>query len=152
MSEQDDLTGGCQCGAVRYALHMQPKKVHFCHCRMCQKAVGGAFALLAPVKKDRLEWTRGEPGFFQSSTLAERGFCRSCGTPLSFAYLDSEWISVTIGSLDDPGRAKPEIHYGVESQVPWLVVNEDLPRERTEEAATPEQLAKLKSHQHPDHD
>src|SRR5687768_7379087 len=126
----DELTGGCQCGAVRYRLHMQPKKVHFCHCRMCQKAVGGAFALLAPVKKDQMSWTRGAPSFFQSSTLAERGFCKSCGTPLSFAYTDSEWICVTIGSLDDPSRAQPEIHYGVESMVPWLELADDLPRER----------------------
>jgi hypothetical protein len=34
------LTGGCQCGALRYALTAPPERVHFCHCRNCQKAVG----------------------------------------------------------------------------------------------------------------
>jgi hypothetical protein len=43
------LTGGCQCGAVRYALTAMPEGAHFCHCRMCQKAVGGPFAALVPV-------------------------------------------------------------------------------------------------------
>jgi hypothetical protein len=29
------LTGGCQCGACRYALTAAPERVHFCHCRNC---------------------------------------------------------------------------------------------------------------------
>ena len=37
------LTGGCQCGAVRYAIHEAPYQVGVCHCRMCQKAVGAPF-------------------------------------------------------------------------------------------------------------
>jgi hypothetical protein len=57
------LTGGRQCGAVRYALSALPEDAHFCHCRMCQKAVGGPFAALAgvpPVRQygieSRLPW------------------------------------------------------------------------------------------------
>ena len=41
------LTGGCQCGAVRYALLEPPSNPHICHCRMCQKAFGSFFAPLA---------------------------------------------------------------------------------------------------------
>ena len=40
------LTGGCQCGAVRYALLEEPTGAHICHCRMCQKAFGSFFAPL----------------------------------------------------------------------------------------------------------
>ena len=97
-------TGGCQCGAVRYALYAPPEGTHVCHCRMCQKAVGGPFAALAPVRLADFAWTRGTPGSFLSSPLAARDFCAACGTPLTFRYLDSEWIDVTIGSLDRPAR------------------------------------------------
>ena len=38
------MTGGCQCGAVRYALNAQPEG-SFCHCRMCQRASGGPFGV-----------------------------------------------------------------------------------------------------------
>jgi hypothetical protein len=125
------MTGGCQCGAVRYALAMKPVGTHFCHCRMCQRAVGNVFATLAPVHKDQIRWTTGAPALFRSSSAATRGFCAKCGTPLSFAYDKSKWICVTVGSLDDPSQARPGVHYGIESQVHWLHLHEELPREET---------------------
>ncbi len=135
------ITGGCQCGAVRYALHaVRVEKPHVCHCRMCQRATGGLFAALAGCARDQLEWTRGEPALFASSNLATRGFCRACGTPLSFAYNPPEArIYVTIGSLDDPEQAAIERQYGVESKLSWVRFCEDAPQERT--AATPEAQA-----------
>jgi hypothetical protein len=135
---------------VRYALTMAPQNVHYCHCRMCQKAVGNVFAALAPVKKTALRWVKGAPGIYESSTVADRGFCPSCGTPLYFAYKASEWIAVTVGSLDNPAAVKPERHYGIEAHVPWLTIEDDLPRERTEESPSP-YLKGAVIHQHPDH-
>ena len=124
------VTGGCQCGAVRYTLHMEPERNHYCHCRMCQRAVGNLFAALAGCRKEKLEWT-GTPDFFASSTVARRGFCKRCGTPLSFDYAESDWIYLTIGSLDEPARAEPGIHFGVESQVPWLHIDDAHERKKT---------------------
>jgi hypothetical protein len=142
------IAGGCQCGAVRYRADMAPQNVHYCHCRMCQKAVGNVFAALVPVRKERLVWEKGPPHFFRSSSVAERAFCAVCGTPLSFAYLASEWIAVTLGSLDEPASVKPEIHYGVEGQLPWLHIDDGLPRESTEQES--KFLTGLVSYQHPD--
>ncbi len=114
------LTGGCQCGAVRYGLHARPEEASFCHCRMCQRATGGAFAALACLRNADLEWTKGAPTLFESSSIAKRGFCPSCGTPLTFAYNTGGHINVTIGSLDDPEGESPSIHYGMESKRSWL--------------------------------
>ena len=114
------LTGGCQCGAVRYRLDAEPYGANICHCRMCQKATGGAFMASGTVPIDRLIWTRGAPKVFASSAIAERGFCAQCGTPLTFRYIKRNRISVTIGSLDDPTAVTPAIQYGVESKLPWL--------------------------------
>ena len=94
--------GGCQCGAVRYSLYAEPTNPHVCHCRMCQKASGGYFGAFAGVPLADFAWEKGTPGVFKSSELAERGFCRHCGTPLSFRYVDKDRISVSLGSLDDP--------------------------------------------------
>jgi hypothetical protein len=88
MSEQRKpvLTGGCQCGAVRYALFAKPERTGICYCRMCQKAVGGPFFAWAAVDEDDIAWTHGAPAQFASSSAADRGFCARCGTPLTFRY------------------------------------------------------------------
>jgi hypothetical protein len=141
------LTGGCQCGAVRYAVHAEPEGVHFCHCRMCQRAVGGPFAALAPVRRADMAWTRGAPALFASSSVAERGFCRDCGTPLSFAYSDSDWIDLTVGSFDRPDRVPPGLHYGTESRMPWLQLADDWPQSTTDQSLEPHRRETLVSRQ-----
>ena len=146
------LTGGCQCGAVRYALCAEPTGASICHCRMCQKAFGNYFAPLAGVRRRDFAWTRGEPGIFRSSEAVERGFCRDCGTPLSFSYVERDRISVSIGSLDRPERVAPERQDGIESRLPAFATLAALPGETTQASSAPELLAKLASRQHPDHD
>lgn len=145
-------TGGCQCGAVRYALHAKPTHGSICHCRMCQKASGNYFAAFVGVKTRDIEWTRGEPGIFRSSELVERGFCRDCGTPLSFRYRDTDRIVVTVGSLDDPSNVAMEVQYGIESRLPAFVTLHTLPGHTSDDDVPPERLAKLASRQHPDRD
>lgn len=147
-------TGGCQCGAVRYKITGALHDPHLCHCRMCQKAFGSCFAPLVSVKPDGIEWTKGAPATYRSSALAERGFCSSCGTPLSFRYvsIDREGIAISIGSLDEPARVKPQKQYGLEACMPWFAELPGLPGSRTEDDMPAEILARLQSHQHSDHD
>jgi hypothetical protein len=148
------LTGGCQCGAVRYALHTWPQHAHICHCRMCQKAFGAYFAAFAGVPRDRFEVTRGEIATFMSSDQAERGFCRDCGTPLTFRYIGRVRIAFSLGSLDHPERVKPEQQIGVESRLPWFGELCALPGNRMTVEDEPEIVAAIarSNHQHPDRD
>jgi hypothetical protein len=148
------ITGGCQCGAVRYALHEQPSGAHICHCRMCQKAFGSAFAPLVGLPRDRFELTRGELATFMSSDEAERGFCARCGTPLTFRYVSRGRIAVSIGSLDEPEKIPPLAQYGIESRVPWFGTLTALPGDKTTEEDDPGMASAIHStnHQHPDHD
>ena len=145
-------TGGCQCGAVRYALYAEPTNPHVCHCRMCQKAFANYFAPFAGVPPKDFAWVKGTPGMFKSSEVAERGFCRDCGTPLFFRYVVKDRISVSIGSLDEPARVKPVIQSGIESRLPAFFDLAGLPGETTEEGTPAEWLPRLASGQHPDRD
>ncbi len=152
MTGKTPVTGGCQCGAVRYVISGALENPHICHCRMCQKAFGNYFAALVGTKKVDLKWSKGEPGFFRSSSIAARGFCRDCGTPLSIADDDSDKIAVAIGSLDHPEVTMPAHQYGIESRMPAFERLHELPGTRTEDDIPAEMLAKLKSRQHPDGD
>jgi hypothetical protein len=149
------LAGGCQCGAIRYALYSQPDRAGICHCRMCQKAVGGPFKPWANVRAENFAWTRGRPGIFRSSSAAERGFCQRCGTPLTFAYLKRpDSISVTIGSLDTPGAVQLTQVEGIESRLanfdPGVLAR--LEAHTTNQSSPPEDLSRIVNYQHPDHD
>jgi hypothetical protein len=152
MAEAGPITGGCQCGAVRYRLARPPSKVSICFCRMCQKAAGNYFGAFASNAQDDLVWTKGAPASFASSAVAERGFCAACGTPLTFSYRGSGRLSVTAGSLDDPSALPPTLAYGVEGRMPWFAELCRLTGTRTEDDVPADDLAMYRSLQHPDHD
>jgi hypothetical protein len=61
-------------------------------------------------------------------------------------------ISVSIGSLDEPERARPGRQYGVEGRMPWFHELADLPGSTTQNNIPAETMARIKSNQHPDHD
>ncbi len=154
MSEEGEtqLTGGCQCGAIRYSVKGEPTGASICHCRMCQKAGGAPFMAFAGVPLAQFRYTRGTPKFFASSAIAERGFCAACGTPLSYRILGRDRISFTIGSLDEPDRVTPSEQIGVEAELPWFAGLAGLPRLKTSEWLKEEKFGPLGNKQHPDHD
>jgi hypothetical protein len=150
--DSKSITGGCQCGAVRYRLLKPPHKVSVCFCRMCQKAVGNYFGAFASSRIENVVWTRGTPSVFRSSEVAERGFCRDCGTPLSFSYPAAGTLALAVGSLDDPAAFPPSHAYGVEGRAPWFDALCRLEGTRTEDDIPAEELSGYRSRQHPDHD
>ncbi len=147
---QVELTGGWQCGAVRYRLTARPTGESVCHCRMCQKASGGPFMAFAGVRAAELVWTGGTPKLFASSAIAERGFCGDCGTPLSYRIHERDRVSVTIGSLDRPSDVTPRMQYGLESKVAWLDSVPTLPERDIVDFLG--SAVHVGSRQHPDHD
>ena len=130
------VTGGCLCGAVRYEARADLQDAFYCHCRMCQRASGTPAEVAVPLEPDSLRFTQGSPKHFQSSPFGKRGFCPDCGSRLSWEPLrdqQAHWLSVTVGSLDEPERVVPQAHGCVESQLPWFRLDDDLPRTTTEE-------------------
>jgi hypothetical protein len=96
-----ELRGGCQCDSVRYVALVEDIEAYHCHCRMCQLAFGNLFGTYFFALEESVTWESGEAAYFNSSKIARRGFCRECGSPLSFEYLGSEEVHLTFGSLDE---------------------------------------------------
>jgi len=145
------VTGGCQCGAVRFRVEGELGEASICHCRMCQKAMGGLFGPFVGAPFEALVWTRGEPKRFQSSNKVRRGFCSDCGTPLTFEYEDRH-VSLAIGALDRPAEVRLTEQLASPAQVPYFEDLANLPVHPLEEPAAAVYLAGIVSYQHPDHD
>ncbi len=129
-----EMTGGCQCGRVRYRVATDDDDAYLCHCRMCQRATGGVAAALKQVRRADVVWQR-EPDRYRSSPIAERGFCAACGTPLTYEGDGSPDLDLTVGSFDDPSRLRPVSHAGVESMHAAWLDTRALPTERTTDNA-----------------
>jgi len=127
-----EMTGGCQCGRVRYRADAAKAEAYLCHCRMCQRATGGFAASFVQLPLEALEW-ESEPDWYASSPIAKRPFCSNCGTPLGFRFNDGKGIDLTFGSLDDPYGITPQAHSGVESMHEAWIDTSALPRQRSDE-------------------
>jgi hypothetical protein len=144
----DTITGGCQCGAVRFRCDGLGR-ASICHCRMCQKAFGSFFGPLVTAK--RLQWTRGAPAHFQSSNVVRRGFCANCGTPLTYEYEGG--VEIAIGALDEPARAAPVIQVNPADMLPFFDRLHRLPfRDQGDSPPVDAFMRSVVGHQHPDHD
>lgn len=124
--------GGCLCGQVRYAASaFEPKMAH-CHCSMCRKFHGAAFATFGSVKQANFRWLQGEHLLiaYQAPNGTVRRFCQHCGSSLTFAASveANEVIEVTLGTLDTPLNQQPDAHIYVDSKANWDLITDDLPQ------------------------
>lgn len=121
--------GGCLCGKVRFRVAAPMLDSGYCHCRMCQKNSGSPVIAYATFPVGAFSWTRGTPGSYASSPGARRRFCPDCGSYMMFQRDDlPNEISVNVGAFDDPTAFPPRSHIFTESRVPWLHIDDDLPR------------------------
>ena len=152
MSERKALlTGGCQCGAVRFAFYAPPGRIGVCYCRMCQKAVSGPFATFVESSLENFAWTRGTPTAFRSSSIAERDFCAACGSPLTYRKTGGTKIELLTGTFDEPEKVVPTYAVGLEGRLGWIATVNDLPSTTTIQNIGAEKAASIVSNQHPDH-
>jgi hypothetical protein len=132
--DSDEHEGGCYCGAVRYKINGAPKWSGHCHCRSCQKALGGAFVTWAKVAADDFAVTKGTIKKCSINDGIERGFCGDCGTTLTYGateHVDGQdwsgdaWFAAA--TLDDPSICNPQTHVFVSHRQPWIKLADGLP-------------------------
>ncbi len=130
------MSRGCACGRIRFEAEIDSDDAYLCHCRMCQRATGNVSLAMVGVEQDAVRWGR-EPDWYRSSPIAQRPFCRECGTSLGFRYdRDTTKMDLTVAAFDDPARFHPTSHFGAESiHEAWLDTS-ILPRMRSDEYAT----------------
>ncbi len=134
------IGGGCFCGAVRFEADGPVSHETLCHCAICRGVSAAPVVAWVSFPAGALRVTRGAPKEFRSSGLATRSFCAQCGTPLFFRHDHHPGeIDVTTCSLDEPERFPPKDHTWASRRLPWLAVEDGLPRHA--EARPPDPLA-----------
>lgn len=100
MSEKFEAKGSCLCGAVRFSARQASKSVGACHCGMCRKWGGGPLMAVDCGSEVSFEG-EDEISVFDSSSWAERGFCRRCGSHLFYRLKESGQHIVPVGLFDN---------------------------------------------------
>jgi hypothetical protein len=124
-------TGACLCGAVKYEIAGELAPVELCHCSMCRRASGSAFASNMSVRAEDFRVTHGEASLksYESRPGKERLFCAACGSPIiSRSRGDPGTVRVRAGTLDEPAPTHVAFHFHVASKASWLLIADDLPQ------------------------
>ena len=109
-------------------LKSRPVALIDCHCIDCRRSAGAPYVTWGSVPRHDLVVTKGEPRKIVHANRI-RSFAACCGTHLFFEDTkDSEMIDVTIASLDDPTPFAPQKVIFLEDKLPWVVIDESLPR------------------------
>jgi hypothetical protein len=99
------FSGGCLCGAVRFADVGPPTRVGICHCQDCRRTSGPAFSFFGI-------WDRASyQGQGELATFNGRSFCPACGSPV--VHLRDAEAEIMVGSLDEAQpNSRPTIKFG----------------------------------------
>jgi len=129
-AEPVTATGGCLCGAVRFALHGPLPPVGMCHCSKCRRASGVASNAILNVRKERFEWLAGQDHWREFRTASGWGsfFCPTCGSPAPHHLSDGKRVLVPAGTLDDDPGPRVLGHIFVGSKASWDVIGDDAPQ------------------------
>jgi len=108
-----------------------PQAAH-CHCSMCRKFHGAAFATFAGVSRSKFRWVEGVHALkgYTANNGTTRTFCSHCGSSLMFAspHGSEEVVEIALGTLDGAIPVKPDAHIFVGSGANWTESCDGLPQ------------------------
>jgi hypothetical protein len=122
------ILGGCLCGQFKYRLGQELLNVNNCHCIDCRRASAAPFVTWGSIQAMNFEVPAGNLKRVNFANRV-RSFAACCHTPILFQdHEDSEWLDVTIVSLDDPRAYFPAGEIWTEDKLPWVMLSPELPR------------------------
>ena len=128
------ITGGCQCGNVRYQVNGELKDFCHCHCSICRRIHGAAFATWGGVSRDEFRYVKGENNLkiYSFSENADSIFCDNCGSTVLVDFKpELDMLYITAGTVDGDLNCPPCFHQIVGSKAPWFEITDDFPQHDT---------------------
>lgn len=124
------LTGGCRCGSIRFEI-TDVLDAGYCHCRHCRRRSGAPVFAFLTVQEKNLRLLSGALLPEPSETTGTRQHCAQCRGEIMLNYESREFGSlhaIGIGLLDAPAAIRPTYHQFAADMLPWLDINDSLPR------------------------
>lgn len=123
------IKGGCLCGKVRYEVSGPLFDADHCHCSMCRRQHGAAFATYVDFNSDDFKWISGKDliKVYEPSPDGGWCFCSECGSSLA-GTVGGKITSVTLSTVEGDLGIEPEKHIFVGSKAHWHEINDDLPQ------------------------
>lgn len=120
-------TGGCLCGAVRYAVRGPLRDVIACHCNQCRRMSGHYVAATATPRGDLDITGEADLTWYRASSEANRAFCATCGSTLFWQSDKANFTSIFAGSLDQGSGLQLAAHIFVGDKGDYYEITDDLP-------------------------
>ncbi len=123
--------GSCLCGKVTFEIDGKIDSIVYCHCSLCRKAQGSAFATNGVVKRKDFHFLQGEEklSVYESSPGHHKHFCKHCGSPImSSSDQTPAQIRIRLGTIESSIRERPEAHIFASSKANWDTIEDDLPQ------------------------
>ncbi|ERM60892.1 MULTISPECIES: GFA family protein [Vibrio] len=128
--------GSCLCGSIQLSLKGSVSNIIHCHCSLCRKASGSAYATNGFIEAENLILTDADNTltYYESSEGKRKYFCNTCGSPIYSSNDQSpKRLRLRLGILDTDISERPISHNFVTSKANWEDLDAQLPRSEKHE-------------------
>jgi hypothetical protein len=118
----DQMSGQCLCGAVKFRISGRFEHFFLCHCARCRKDSGSSHGANLFSAAATITWLSGQGNtrlFQLPGTRHAKCFCTTCGSALPFSQDRDGGLVVPAGSLDSPIPMRPTAHICYSSRADW---------------------------------
>ncbi len=123
--------GNCLCGKVQFEITGKIEDIVNCHCSLCRKAQGSAFATNGNLDAGKFEITSGfeQLTSYEATPGQSKYFCKTCGSPIMSKNTDHpDKVRVRLGTIESDISERPVAHIFVASKASWEIIGDDLPQ------------------------
>ncbi|MEM1236444.1 MAG: GFA family protein [Pseudomonadota bacterium] len=121
--------GHCLCRKTTWEFTGPTTWACYCHCDDCRRNCGAPVVGWIGVPLKDFRWTGDAPQTYESSPGVQRHFCATCGSPIGFeAAHYAGGMHLYAASLENPADFAPEFHVNWQAKLPWLPLDDDLPK------------------------
>ena len=118
----------CLCGGVKMKVRGKLRHVINCHCSQCMKTHGNYAAYTSCSEDNIIFMNKKTLKWFESSKIAKRGFCSTCGASMFYKFLQSKNMSIAAGMFSNPTKLKTQSNIFTKNKLDYYKLDLKIPK------------------------